>query len=109
MGDNTANVSAADHMVLFGLLDPTLGGTITIWNPNNLAGFQSGDSWRLFDVSAGSIASPISVNYSALNLGPSLSGSFDYTSETFSVVPEPGRAMLLALGGVFMILRRRRS
>ena len=109
MGDNTANVSAADYITLFGILDPTLGGTIMIWNPNNIAGFQYGDTWRLFDVSAGSITSSFNVNYSALNLGPSLSGVFDGNTGTFTVIPEPGRAMLLAVGGIFMILRRRRS
>ncbi|MEQ1852529.1 MAG: autotransporter-associated beta strand repeat-containing protein [Chthoniobacteraceae bacterium] len=112
-GDLTASTTAADYIKLFGTLDPTLGGTLFLSNPNSLSGFANGDMWRLFDLTGGgSISDGFDLDYSSLSLDGSLTGSFDRTSGIFSIstamVPEPSRALLL-MGGIFSaILRRRR-
>ena len=114
-GDLSATVSAADYLSLTGTLDATLG-TLTLENASHLSGFAAGDSWKLFDLSQGSVTGSFAhVDYSALSLGSGLAGSFNNSTGIFSIVavapaPEPGRAvlMLLGLGGV-MLRRRRRA
>ncbi|MBL9131855.1 MAG: autotransporter-associated beta strand repeat-containing protein, partial [Verrucomicrobiaceae bacterium] len=63
-GNLTGNISAADRIRLFGLLDGTTGGLLSLTNPNNLTGFANGDSWRLFDLTSGpgSISGNLSIN-----------------------------------------------
>ncbi|MCX6854673.1 MAG: autotransporter-associated beta strand repeat-containing protein [Verrucomicrobia bacterium] len=111
VGDNTSILSASDRIKLFGQLDPALGGTLVIGNPNSLSSFAVGDKWRLFDWAAlSTISSDLAVDYSSLSLGPTLSGSFDRSSGIFSLnaVPEPSRALLVMLGVAGVLLRRRR-
>ncbi|MBX7210356.1 MAG: autotransporter-associated beta strand repeat-containing protein [Verrucomicrobiaceae bacterium] len=114
LGDNTSLASAADYVKLFGALDNTLGGTLTIGNPNSLSGFASGDSWKLFDLGSptptGSILGTFVLDYSSLGLGPTLAGSFDNTTGVFSIytVPEPSRAVLILSGALLGFVRRRR-
>ncbi len=110
-GNNTGNAAAADYLKLFGLLDSSLGGTLVLSNPNNLTGFADGDSWKIFDLATGpgSISGTLALDFTALNLAPTLYGVFDNNSGNFSIAPEPGRAMFLALGGIALIMRRRRQ
>jgi hypothetical protein len=111
-GDLTGSLAANDRMQLTGLLDPTAGGTLFLGNPTGLTGFSEGDMWKLFDLASGSITPGLAVDYSALNLNPLLTGSFNPSTGVLSinavVVPEPGRAMLLMLSLTGLALRRRR-
>lgn len=111
-GDLTAVAAAADYVKLFGTLDATLGGTLVIGNPASLTGFAAGDKWKLFDLSGpGSITGVFGLDYSSLNLVPTLTALFNNATGVFSIeaVPEPGRAALLLLGMMSAILRRRRK
>jgi autotransporter-associated beta strand protein len=113
-GDNTSNLAYADHVKLFGTMDNTLGGTLVIGNPNALVGFMAGDMWRLFDLTGGgtilSDFTGLTLDYSSLALTGGLTGSFDRTTGVFSIVgvPEPSRMMLLGLGLLGLLFRRRR-
>ena len=107
-GDKTGNTTAADRIRLFGVLDPSSGGTLVIGNPNGLS-VAYGDQWRLFDLTSGSIASSLALDYSALTLSGGQSANFDTITGILSIVPEPGRASLLILGGFGLLARRRRS
>lgn len=111
VGDNTSLLSAADRIKLFGTLDPTLGGTLFVSNPNALSGFNIGDQWRLFDFTGGgSISGPITIDDSALGLAPTMVGSFNSSTGIFSIVavPEPSRAVLGMMGLMGLLMRRRR-
>jgi fibronectin-binding autotransporter adhesin len=112
-GDLTGNAAAADTIRLFGTLDATLGGTLFL--TDSIAGahtFAAGDQWKIFDLSSGgSITGSLSVNYLSLNLDPSLVGTFNSSTGTFSItsaIPEPSRAMLFMLGLTSLLTRRRR-
>jgi hypothetical protein len=111
-GDLSSTASAADYIRLFGTMDPTLGTTFIVGNPNALSGFAAGDKWSFFDLASGSISANVTVDYSALSLGSGLTGSFDRTNGIFSIstaaIPEPSRALLMMLGFTGVALRRRR-
>lgn len=112
VGDNTSLLSAADRIKLFGTLDPTLGGTLFVSNPNALSSFNIGDQWRLFDFTGGgSISGSITIDDSALGLAPTMVGSFNSSTGIFSIVgvPEPSRAVLGMIGLAGLLARRRRS
>lgn len=96
----------------------TLGGNSTLRVVTSLisTNFIEGDSWKLFDWSgiAGGTAPTQGVNgFAALDL-PLLAGGLQWdTSQLFTsgvivvAVPEPSRVLLLGLGGIFILLRRR--
>jgi autotransporter-associated beta strand protein len=116
-GDLTALAAAADSIRLFGTLDATLGGTLVLID--SIAGahtFAAGDKWQLFDLSNGGsfIGGFAHVDYSSLgSLALGLTGSFNSSTGEFSIVaaavPEPSRALLLAVGLAGALLRRRRT
>lgn len=111
VGDNSALLAAADRIRLFGTLDPSLGGTLMVSNPNALSGFNIGDRWRLFDLTGGgSISGSLTVDYTSLILGPTMTGSFNSSTGIFSIiaVPEPSRAVLVMVGVMGLVMRRRR-
>ena len=98
----------------------TLGGssTLTVATSLNASTFIAGDSWRLFDWSGilGGTAPVEGTNgFSAINL-PILGAGYSWDVSqlfttgviTVSGVPEPGRAVLLLLGLLGLISRRRR-
>ncbi len=111
--DQTALLAAADMLRLFGTVDITAGATLKLDNPNALA-LQAGDMFRLFDwTGTGTRTGTFTVDESALNLTPGLSVDTTnlYSTGTISItttaIPEPGRVMLLMLGLVAMLRRRR--
>jgi autotransporter-associated beta strand protein len=111
VGDNSANASASDQLKLFGTLSIISGATLKLTNPNNLTGWADGDVFKLFDWAGltGSSGS-FSVDYSDLNLpsGASLNTSNLYTLGTVAiVVPEPGRAVLIMFGLIWISAQRR--
>ncbi|MBX7206785.1 MAG: autotransporter-associated beta strand repeat-containing protein [Verrucomicrobiaceae bacterium] len=110
-GNLTANAAAADRLRLFGTLDATLGGTFVLGNPAALTGFAAGDEWLLVDLQGGaSITGALGLNYTSLNLGPGLTGSFNNSTGVFSITatPEPSRTILLLAGFAISVLGRRR-
>lgn len=112
LGDNTGNLFAADFVRLFGAMNVTLGATLVIDDPAGMGGFAAGDQWQIFDLGGGSIAgAAFNLDYSLLGLGAGLVGNFNSGTGVFSIlaVPEPGRALLLMMGGIGLVIRRRRS
>jgi fibronectin-binding autotransporter adhesin len=108
-GDLTASLAAADRIRLFGTLDPTLGGSIVLGNPNALA-FVYGDRWTLFEVvGTNSILADIAIDTSALGLSPAQFAIFDRQDGTLSIVPEPGRVILFLTGLCSIFFTRRRA
>jgi len=114
-GDLTASTTAADRLGFSGMLSLQSGARLKI---NNLTGasssttFASGDVWRLFDWSSLTVSGTFTTDVADLpTLGSGLVWDFSnlYTAGTITVaVPEPTRGMLLLLGGVLLIFRRRK-
>jgi autotransporter-associated beta strand protein len=108
LGDNTLSAGASDYIKLFGLMDTVSGGTLKLGNPNSMNAFSYGDTWRLFDLTSGTINSGFSVDATALGLTGGLVASFDSFNGTLSIVPEPSRAVLTLSGLIIAMARRRR-
>jgi hypothetical protein len=112
LGDNTSNAAAADVLSLFGALDIQAGATLRLTNPNNLNSWADGDIFKLFDwTSLSTRTGDFTLDVTDLNLpsGFSLNTSDLYTLGTIGlVVPEPGRATLLLLSSISLLIRRRR-
>jgi autotransporter-associated beta strand protein len=111
--DQTSIAAAADMLRLFGALDITTGATLKLTNPNALT-FQNGDVFRLFDwTGLTTRTGTFTEDFSAITLSPGLSidTSNLYTLGTISIlgVPEPSRALLLLVGGLTLLGRRRRA
>lgn len=114
-GDLTASTTAADRLGFSGMLSLQSGAKLKI---NNLTGasssttFASGDVWRLFDWSSLTVSGTFTTDVADLpTLGSGLVWDFSnlYTAGTITVaVPEPARGMLLLLGGMLLICRRRK-
>jgi len=109
--DQTANLAAADRLIINGDLEISPGATLALTNPNGIL-FQDGDVFRLVDWSgATSITGTWNVDASALNLnGLDVNTDHLYTDGTVSLtaVPEP-TVGILALFGLATLLRRRRK
>ncbi|HET6407495.1 MAG TPA: PEP-CTERM sorting domain-containing protein, partial [Chthoniobacteraceae bacterium] len=108
-GDQSADINAADRLILAGDVGITAGAILKLTNPNALT-FQSGDTFRLFDwFGVGNRSGTWSIDSTDLNLGNlTLDTSNLYTSGTIAiVVPEPGSALLMILGLSACTLRRR--
>lgn len=91
-------------------LNLVAGSTLHITDPLGLAaGFGFGDSWQVFNYNP-----PFNGEFDNLIL-PELSGGLHWdTSQLYSsgllmVLPEPGRAMLLAIAALGLLARRRRG
>jgi autotransporter-associated beta strand protein len=112
LGDNTSNAAAADVLSLFGALDIQAGATLRLTNPNNLTSWDDVDVFKLFDwTSLSARTGEFTLDVTDLDLpsGFILNTSNLYTLGTIGlVVPEPGRATLLLLSGISLLLRRRR-
>lgn len=110
-GDQSGNAGAADILGISGNLTIGTGVTLTVANPNTLTGWAVGDRWRLFDwTHVGTITGTFDVALPDLtSSGFSWDYSDLYTGGTIAViVPEPGRFLLLGLGSLLLLLRRRR-
>jgi autotransporter-associated beta strand protein len=93
----------------------TFGGTLTVTAPANMA-FAAGDEFKLFDWGANTTVA--SGNFATINL-PALSGglqwktfdgkTFDPTTGTIVVVPEPASLGVLGAAGLGLLLPRRRA
>jgi autotransporter-associated beta strand protein len=111
--DQTANQAAADTLRLFGALDISSGATLKLNNPNALS-FMSGDMFRVIDwtglTTLTGAWSTIDSSALALGGGLTLDTSNLYSSGVVSIVgvPEPSRAVLLLLGLLGLVTRRRR-
>ncbi|HSI65353.1 MAG TPA: autotransporter-associated beta strand repeat-containing protein, partial [Candidatus Saccharimonadia bacterium] len=113
-GGETSGVS--DILVIFGGMTMDADTTIAVSNPTGMTGWAVGDYWQLFDWSG--LNMPLTSVATQFDL-PTLTADLQWnTSELFTsgilmieaaVVPEPSRAMLVMLGGVCLLLRRRRS
>lgn len=108
--DQTANLAAADRLIVSGDLEISPGATLALTNPNGIL-FQDGDVFQLVDwTGATSITGTWNIDASALNLnGLNLNTDHLYSDGTVSLtaVPEP-TAGLLALLGLGALLRRRK-
>jgi autotransporter-associated beta strand protein len=121
-GDNTLLPLTADRLIIGG--GPVvLGGSLAINNPNSIAAWAAGDMWRLFDWALATSVTGTFTNITStvgnFNDLPDLSAidpllAWDasnlYSQGTLSVVliPEPSRVLLLLLGGLGLLMRRRR-
>lgn len=111
LGDQSGTAAAADLLRLTGAVRFGTDIVLRVANPNGLSGFADGDRWKLFDWS--NLAGPLTGSFTTFDL-PTLGGglSWDtsqlYTTGTLSVVPEPTRAVLFTLGGLWLLARRRR-
>jgi|GEM_PF-2669196 len=110
-GDQSGNAAAADILSISGNLTIGTGVALTVSNPNSLTGWAVGDRWRLFDwTNVGTITGTFDVALPDLtSSGFAWDYSDLYTGGTIVVVvPEPGRFLLLGLGSLLLLLRRRR-
>jgi autotransporter-associated beta strand protein len=122
-GTLNSDATANDRLILSGTNGFTIGSGVNLWVNSSVAPDSSwviGTSWRLFDWSAltggvaGSFANLPTSDGNFANL-PDLSSfnmSWDvsqlYTLGTITIVPEPSRALLLLLGLMLGLTRRRR-
>jgi autotransporter-associated beta strand protein len=108
-GNNTSILAAADRLFLNG--DAIFEGNITLRvSTVNPMSFAIGDVWKLLDWSSLNITAntaTITEDLPTLTGGLSWDTSAFFTSGTLSVVPEPSRALLTALGLLSLLLRRR--
>lgn len=118
VGSGTLNVPAASDLLVFGGTSGiTLGGTLEVLNMSGSTDWMKLDSWQLFDWSSltGGVEAPGTGSnvFSTINL-PTLTAGFAwdtsalYTAGVITIVPEPGRAMLLIFGLLGLMMRRRR-
>lgn len=111
VGDNSSITAAADRLFLDGTAVFEANVTLKVNTTLNALDFLEGDRWRLLDWSSLSVTG--NPNDLTLDL-PALSGSLTWnTSQLFTtgnitIVPEPSRALLAALGLLALALRRRR-
>jgi len=119
-GNNTADPLSADRLII-GDRPVILGGTLAINNPNSIMNWTEGDIWRLFDWALATSVSGSFTNITStvgnFNDLPDLSDDllgWDttnlYTHGTLSVVviPEPSRALLVLIGLLGAVMRRRK-
>lgn len=113
LGDQSSNTTAADVLRLGGALELQSGATLKLGNPNNLTAWNDGDVFRLFDWSGlATLTGTFVIDAADLGLPGSLSidTTHLYTLGTIAIIaPEPSRALLLALAGLSIVFRRRRS
>jgi hypothetical protein len=111
-GNQSGNLAAADMLRIFGDFTITSGASLVLGNPNSRS-FMAGDVFKLFDwTGLGTLTGTYgSIDSSSLGLGSlMLDTSNLYTSGTIGIfaIPEPSRALLMMLGILGVLTRRRR-
>ncbi len=114
-GDQSGISAAADIFRTGGSFSIESGVKLKVSNPNAMTAFAGGDTWKLLDWMNLAGSAPVGTFDTALLELPELTGqSWDlsrlYDLGTISIVavPEPSRALLLAIGVLGLISRRRR-
>lgn len=120
----TLNANTAADRVVVNAPDWTnvvfgASSTLTITTGLTATSFVAGDSWKIFDwvgVAAGTVPVQGTNGFSSItaptldvNLGWDYSNLFTTGTVSVIVVPEPSRAMLLMLGLLGLLMRRRRK
>lgn len=113
----TGGLNEGDALDLDGQLFLGSGATLNIANANGIASWAYGDTWKLFDWAGVTFAEgsqqefTIGSSFDAVLQGSGYFWDLSklYTDGTITVVPEPGRMVLLLLGFSFMLVRRRRK
>lgn len=113
-GDNTAIATAADRLIVGGMVAMGEDVTLRLSNLENIGGWAVNDQWQLFDWSG--LTAPVIGGIDHYDL-PDLPGGLMWnTSELFttgvlsiSFVPEPSRIVLLLVGGLACLGRRKRQ
>lgn len=113
MGDSSAEVDAADRLVVGGTLVLGDDAVLRVGNPNRMDAWAVGDTWRLFDWAslsgtADGAFTTFDLPVLPEGLGWDTSGLFDQGTLAIALVPEPGRAAFIGLGLLFWLLRRKR-
>ncbi|HEY1080669.1 MAG TPA: PEP-CTERM sorting domain-containing protein, partial [Prosthecobacter sp.] len=113
MGSNIQDATAADLLVIRGILDLQEGSVLQVGNPNALTAWAANDQWKLFDWSG--LTAPVTGAFGSYDLPALPEGLVWNTDELFttgilsiSLVPEPGRLGLLGLALAGLAGRRRR-
>ena len=110
-GDHTLDALTADRLVVLGAVTLGVDATLRLGNPMGLSSFAVGDAWRLFDWAALNVTGTF-TNYDlpVLSDGLTWDKASLYTDGVIRVgaVPEPSRALLIALALGSLGFRRRR-
>lgn len=113
-GDNSDIGTAADRLVVGGVMGIGENVTLRVSNPENLGGWSANDRWQLFDWSG--LSAPVTGNISHYDLPALPQGLMWSTEDLFTTgvlsiafVPEPSRILFLGVAGLAGFLRRRRS
>ncbi len=116
-GNQSGNLAAADMLRLFGDFSITSGASLVLNNPNSRS-FMAGDVFKLFDwAGLGTLNGTYgSIDSTSLGLGSLMLDTSNLYTTTgalagtigFIAVPEPSRALLMMLGVIAALSRRRR-
>lgn len=116
LGDSTLQASAADMLTVGGQASILEGSRLFVGNPLGMTSWAEGDSWRLFDWT--SLSTPASGTFDRLDF-PTLPSDLAWDLSDLYIggtviiapiiVPEPGRALLLGMGVLLLLMRRRRG
>lgn len=114
MGSNIQDATAADLLMIRGMLDLQEGSVLQVGNPNALTAWAANDQWKLFDWSG--LTAPVTGTFGSYDLPALPEGLVWNIDELFttgilsiSLVPEPGRLGLFGLALAGLAGRRRRA
>jgi autotransporter-associated beta strand protein len=116
-GDNSGIGTAADALQWGGTLALQSNVKLRVNNPNGMTTFAEGDSWKVLDWTTFGGSAPTGTFEASMLELPTLTGllawdtSMLYTAGTIGIiqVPEPSRAVLMLLGTMGLMARRRRK
>lgn len=116
-GDNSGIGTAADALQWGGTLALQSNVKLRVNNPNNMAGFAEGDSWKVLDWTTFGGSAPSGTFETSMLELPALTGLLEWdtsalhTTGTLSIiqVPEPSRAVSMLTGLFSLTVRWRRK